>query len=137
MVYKGSGRTGVDASDLEAADLDGVFAALAHPSRRAIVQYLAARPSAPRMHVVASDHQMSPQLLNKHAAALEKSGLVTRRGHGRQRHLVLHPRGLSAAQQWIEQTRAFWEHQLDALGAYITELDRDNEPGGDPDGQAT
>lgn len=132
MVYSRAEREHDDAPDL-----DAVFAALAHPSRRAIVQYLAARPSAPRMHVVASEHQMSPQLLNKHAAALEKSGLVAREGHGRQRHLVLDPRGLSAAQQWIEQARAFWQHQLGALDAYITELDREDGPGTDPDGQAT
>jgi DNA-binding transcriptional ArsR family regulator len=132
MVY-----SSIERPNVEAPDLDALFAALAHPSRRAIVQYLAARPSAPRMHVVASEHQMSPQLLNKHAAALEKSGLVAREGHGRQRHLVLNPKGLSAAQQWIEQAQAFWQHQLDALDAYIMELDREDEPGTDSDGQAT
>lgn len=88
------------------------------------------------MHVVAADHQMSPQLLNKHAAALEKSGLVARKGRGRHRHLVLNPRGLSAAQQWIEHTRAFWQHQLDALDAYIDELGLDGGSGTDSDGQA-
>jgi len=114
-----------------------VFAALAHPSRRAIVRYLATRPSAPRMSTVAADHQMSPQLLNKHVATLEKSGLVSRKGRGSQRHLVLDPRSLEAAQQWMDQTRAFWEHQLDALDSYITGLGRDNGSDADPRGEAT
>lgn len=100
-----------------------MFAALAHHSRRQIVSYLAARPTAPRMKAVAEDHGMSPQLLNKHTAVLEKAGLVSRVARGRDAHLVLRADALAAAQQWIEQTRAFWEHQFDSLERYIAELE--------------
>lgn len=122
--------------------LDAVFAALAHRSRRDIVHYLATRPAAPRMKVVAADNELSPQLLNKHAAALEKAGLVSRVMRGRHSHLVLHPHALGAAEQWIQQTRAFWEHQLDSLETYIAELNGridpnpDPDPGTDPDHEA-
>jgi hypothetical protein len=89
------------------------------------------------MHTMAAEHRMSPQLLNKHVAVLERSGLVVRKGRGRQRHLVLDPRALDAAHRWIDETRTFWEHQLDALDGYIAELSRDDGPDTDPRGQAT
>jgi DNA-binding MarR family transcriptional regulator len=117
MVYS----TGLDAAAL-AADLDAVFAALAHQSRRELVTYLAARTTPPRMTQVAIDNGISPQLLNKHTAALEKAGLVRREHHGRERYLVLDPAALAAAQNWIHETRAFWDHQFNALDDYIATL---------------
>jgi DNA-binding MarR family transcriptional regulator len=117
MVYS----TRSDAS-AAAADLDAVFAALAHQSRRELVIYLAGRATPPRMTEVATDNGISPQLLNKHTAALEKAGLVRREHHGRERYLVLDPAALSAAQNWIHQTRAFWDHQFNALDDYIATL---------------
>lgn len=74
------------------------------------------------MSVVAEDNEMSPQLLNKHTATLERAGLVSRVTRGRESHLVLDPGVLSAAEQWIQETRTFWEHQFDSLEAYIAEL---------------
>lgn len=104
------------------ADLDAVFAALSHPARRHLVRYLAQQDEPPRMTAAAAAQGMSPQLLNKHTAALEKARLVSRRTIGRERHLVLDTVRLAAAQAWMAETRRFWEHQLDALDAYITEL---------------
>jgi DNA-binding MarR family transcriptional regulator len=117
MVYS----TRSDAS-AAAADLDAVFAALAHQSRRELVIYLVGRATPPRMTEVATDNGISPQLLNKHTAALEKAGLVRREHHGRGRYLVLDPAALAAAQNWIHETRAFWDHQFNALDDYIATL---------------
>lgn len=108
--------------DASAADLDAVFAALSHQSRRDLVVYLAGRSTPPRMTQVAIDNGISPQLLNKHTAALEKAGLVRREHHGRERYLVLDPAALAAAQSWIHETRTFWDHQFNALDDYIATL---------------
>jgi DNA-binding MarR family transcriptional regulator len=120
MVYSMASDAGTPA-----AELDAVFAALAHQSRRELVVYLAGRATPPRMTQVAADNGLSPQLLNKHTAALEKAGLVRRERHGRERYLVLDPAALAAAQNWIHETRMFWSGQFDALDAYIATLKGD------------
>ncbi|BDZ54576.1 ArsR/SmtB family transcription factor [Agromyces marinus] len=107
--------------------LDAVFAALAHRARRDLVVYLAARADAPRMSEVAADRGVSPQLLNKHTAALEKAGLAHRVGDGRERRLVLDPVALAEAQQWIGRAREYWTARLDALDAYIATLEDESD----------
>ncbi|WP_353829274.1 ArsR/SmtB family transcription factor [Agromyces sp. SYSU T0242] len=110
-------------STVDDADrLDAVFAALSHRSRRELVLYLAAREDAPRMSQVAADRGVSPQLLNKHTAALEKAGLVRREGDGRERRLVLDPVALAEAQRWLGRARAFWTARFDDLDAYVATL---------------
>ena len=98
-----------DVSDTDSLDvpLDHVFAALSHPTRRRLVRYLASRNDAPRMSQVAADNELSPQLLNKHAASLERAGLVARRPVGRESLLVIDRNALIHAQKWIVDTRAF------------------------------
>ncbi|GAA2030654.1 metalloregulator ArsR/SmtB family transcription factor [Agromyces tropicus] len=126
MVYSGSdAATRADAADADR--LDAVFAALAHRSRRDLVLYLAARSDAPRMSQVAADRGVSPQLLNKHTAALEKAGLVRREGGGRERRLVLDAVALTEAQQWIARAREYWTARLDALDAYVATLGGDRD----------
>lgn len=102
--------------------LDRVFGALSHATRRRIVRYLAARQDPPRMWQVAHDNGLSPQLLNKHTAALEKAGLVQRVSSGRESMLVIDREALVEAQRWIVNTRAFWLGQFDSLDAYIAEI---------------
>ncbi len=117
MVYSGAADT-----DSVEVPLDRVFAALSHSTRRRLVRYLAARDDPPRMSQVALDNGLSPQLLNKHAAALERAGLVRRMPVGRESLLMVDRDALIHAQKWIVDTRAFWEGQLDSLGSYIDEL---------------
>ncbi|MRX43963.1 ArsR/SmtB family transcription factor [Agromyces kandeliae] len=133
MVYSAGGSgprapvgVGVD-HDADAARLDAVFAALSHRSRRDLVVYLAARADSPRMSQVAVDRGVSPQLLNKHTAALEKAGLVRRVGDGRERRLVLDTVALAEAQQWIGRAREYWTARLDALDSYIANLEDDSD----------
>ncbi|MDP3209529.1 MAG: helix-turn-helix domain-containing protein [Rhodoglobus sp.] len=102
--------------------LDQVFAALSHGTRRRLVRYLAAQPAPPRMSQVAHDNGLSPQLLNKHTAALEKAGLVRRTPVGRESLLMIDRNALIDAQRWIVDTRAFWHGQFDSLDTYIDEL---------------
>ncbi|GLI27067.1 hypothetical protein ARHIZOSPH14_13090 [Agromyces rhizosphaerae] len=103
--------------------LDAVFAALAHPARRELVRTLARADAPLTMGRAAAAHGLSPQLLNKHAAALERAGVVRRVPRGREKLLVLDAASLAAAQQWIGDARAFWERRFDALDQYIADLE--------------
>ncbi len=118
MVY-GSGAADAAADDR----LDAVFAALAHPVRRELVQSLARADAPLTMGRAAAAHGLSPQLLNKHAAALERAGVVRRVPRGREKVLELDAAALAAAQQWIGEARAFWQQRFDALDQYIADLE--------------
>ena len=107
--------------------LDHVFTALSHPVRRNIVQYLATQPSPPAMTAVARDNAISPQMLNKHAIALEKAGIAQRREAGRERHLILNRDALNEAQQWMDQTREYWSQQFNYLEAYIDKINEETK----------
>lgn len=107
--------------------LDAVFAALSHPVRRELVLSLAARSTSPRMTDVAAERGMSPQLLNKHTAALEKAGLVRRTGASGARYLQLDLQVLAEAQRWMSSAQAFWQQSFDALDAYIETVKEDRD----------
>ena len=110
-------------------ELDAVFAALAHPVRRDLLRYLATRSAPMRMSAIAEARGISPQLLNKHVASLEKAGLAVRRRAGREKDLVIDESRLAVAQTWLLETRRFWETQLDSLDAYIAELGKQHDEG--------
>ncbi len=124
MVYSGTqAKTATATATATASDaLDHVFAALSHGTRRKLVRYLASMDAPPRMSQVAADNGLSPQLLNKHTAALERAGLVRRTPVGRESLLVIDRDALISAQRWIVDTRAFWQGQFDSLDTYINEL---------------
>jgi len=100
-------------------DLDAVFGALSHGGRRAVLVELAKTDAPTAMKDLAERTGMSPQLMNKHAASLERAGLISRRSHGRETRAVAHPEVLNAAKDWIDEMTAYWNSQLDALGDYL------------------
>ena len=102
--------------------LDLAFSALADPSRRAIVARLA--DSELTVGEIARPLPMSLPAVSKHLAILERAGLVARRKQGRVHHLRLVPGGLTPAEEWIAQHRAFWESRFDSLERYLRD-----EPG--------
>ncbi len=65
---------------------------------------------------------MSPQLLNKHATALERAGMISRERVGREKRVDAHPEALGPARAWIEETSAYGNQQLDALERYLEDL---------------
>ena len=93
------------------------FAALADPSRRAIVARLASRELT--VGEIARPLPMSSPAVSKHLRILERAGLVARRREGRTHHLRLVPGGLSPAEDWIARHREFWESRFDALEKYL------------------
>jgi DNA-binding transcriptional ArsR family regulator len=99
--------------------LDHTLAALADPTRRAILRRLA-RGEA-RVTEVAAPFAMSLNAVSKHIQVLERAKLVKRRREGREHFLSFDPKPLDAASQWIERQRTFWNARLDALEEALRE----------------
>src|SRR2546425_10545963 len=97
--------------------LGDVFAAIADPTRRAIVQILARKPAT--ISEIAKPFPVSFNAVSKHMMVLERAGLVERKVSGRERVCRLRPRGLRRANAWLEQYGQFWEERLDALENYV------------------
>jgi len=99
--------------------LDSAFAALADPTRRAILARLAAAERT--VGELARPLPMSLPGVSKHLRILENAGLVARTVEGRVHRLRLVPAALEPAQDWIARHRAFWEARFDALALYRAE----------------
>jgi len=110
-----------------AARLDAVFAALADPTRRAIIERLSS--SEARVTELAEPFSMSLNAVSKHIRVLEASGVVERRRKGREHILSINARSLDEVDGWIERMRRYWENRLDAMERVLRELERDRKGG--------
>lgn len=99
------------------APADLVFHALADPSRRAMVERLAAGPAS--VSDLARPLPMSLPAVVQHLQVLEASGLVRSEKAGRVRTCHLEPAGLRMAEDWLRRQRTSWEDKLDRLGGYL------------------
>lgn len=99
--------------------LDLAFQALGDPTRRALVERLAAGPAT--VSDLAQPLPMSLPAVMLHLKLLEQSGLVVSEKKGRIRTCRIEPKMLSQAEQWVAERRAMWERSLDALGEYLDE----------------
>ena len=106
------------------ARLDAVFAALADPTRRAIIERLSR--SEARVTEVAEPFAMSLNAVSKHIRVLEASGVVERRRQGRDHILSINAHSLDEVDGWIERTRRYWEKRLDAMEVLLRDLKRDH-----------
>ncbi len=97
--------------------LDNTFAALANPTRRAIL----ARLSLGEVSVteLAAPFHMSMPAISKHLKVLEDAGLVSRGRDAQSRPCRLEAARLAEAADWIAEYRRFWEPKLDRLGDYL------------------
>jgi DNA-binding transcriptional ArsR family regulator len=109
------------------ARLDAVFAALADPTRRAIIERLSR--SEARVTEIAEPFHMSLNAVSKHIRVLELSGVVERHRQGRDHILSINTRSLEEVDGWIERTCSSWAKQLDALEHLLRELKKDPKPG--------
>ncbi|MFN7962006.1 MAG: metalloregulator ArsR/SmtB family transcription factor [Thermoanaerobaculia bacterium] len=107
------------------ADLDSVFAALADPTRRAILGRL--RDGERSVSELAAPLPMSLVAVSKHLAVLEQAGLIERRLQGRTRWCRLVATPMQEAALWIEGYRRFWREQLDRLARYLEETKDEEE----------
>lgn len=107
--------------------LDHVFAALADPTRRAILAKLASGEAT--VNELVAPFALSQPAISKHLKVLEGAGLVSRGRHAQFRPVRLEAKPLAEAAQWIGDYRRFWEESLDQLGAYVADLKaREEQP---------
>ena len=100
--------------------LDTLFAALADPTRRAVIARLAAGEAV--VSELACPHDMALPSFLKHLARLEAAGLVASRKEGRVRICTLHPEALAPAAGWLAEQRALWDGRHDRLASLLSEL---------------
>ena len=100
--------------------LDATFAALADPTRRAILARLATGEAT--INELAEPFAMSQPAISKHVKVLERAGLVTRRIDAQRRPVRLEAEPMKAAASWIDDYRKFWERRFDALDAVLDEM---------------
>jgi len=102
--------------------LDLVFAALADPTRRAILARLAAGEAT--VNELVEPFDLSQPTISKHLKVLEGAGLVSRGREAQFRPVRLNAAPLEVAAHWIGDYRRFWEESFDKLDAYVSELHR-------------
>jgi DNA-binding transcriptional ArsR family regulator len=101
-------------------DLSTTFAALADPTRRAILARLAAGEAS--VGDLAEPFDMSLPAISKHLKVLERAGLIARSRDAQRRPCRLEAARLKDVAEWVERYRRFWEESLDRLEAYLGEL---------------
>lgn len=99
--------------------LDSVFAALADPTRRAIMASLAHGPAT--ISEIAEPFPVSFNAISKHVMALERAGLISREIRGRQHLCTLQLEPLHKASAWLDYHRQFWGERVDALERHLTQ----------------
>lgn len=106
--------------------IDAIFAALADPTRRAVVEQLA--EGAQPVTALAGPHDMALPSFLRHIEVLEAAGLVATRKQGRRRMVALKPRALDPIDGWLDGQRALWEGRLARLEAVARRLELETNP---------
>jgi len=102
--------------------LSATFAALADPTRRAILARLASGETS--VMQLAEPFDMSLPAVSKHLKVLERAGLIERGREAQWRPCRLQANPLKGVADWVEHYRRFWEESLDKLESYLKELQR-------------
>ena len=100
--------------------LDATFAALADPTRRAILARLATGEAT--VSELAAPFAMTQPAISKHLKVLERAGLITRGREAQRRPRKLEPRPLAEATDWIERYRKIWEANYQRLDALLQSM---------------
>jgi len=100
--------------------LDTTFAALADPTRRAILARLASGEAS--VAELAKPFSMTQPAISKHLRVLERAGLISRGRDAQRRPRKLEAKPLGEANQWLERYREFWEENFKRLDALLDEL---------------
>jgi DNA-binding transcriptional ArsR family regulator len=105
---------------MKAEHLDATFAALADPTRRAILSRLAVGEA--NVTELARPFDMSQPAISKHIKVLERAGLVSRGRDAQSRPCRLEARRLKEAAEWMERYRRLWNDRFDRLDGLLEEL---------------
>jgi DNA-binding transcriptional ArsR family regulator len=106
--------------------LDATFAALADPTRRAILARLATGEAS--VTDLAQPFAMSQPAISKHLKVLERAGLISRSRDAQRRPCRLQPERLKTIAEWVGSYRQFWEASFDRLDDYLEELQAQKLP---------
>ena len=106
--------------------ISGIFAALADPTRRAIVARLATGEAT--VNELAAPFPISMQAISKHLNVLERAGLIARTREAQWRRCRLEPGPLRDLAGWVEQYRLLWEERYDTLDTYLSDLQQKEKP---------
>lgn len=106
--------------------LDGVFQALASPTRREVLARLGKGPAS--MTELAEPFDMALPSFLQHLQVLEKNGMISSEKHGRVRTYRLEPEPLLLAEHWMDTRRKEWETRLDQLDAFLLSLKEEEKP---------
>jgi DNA-binding transcriptional ArsR family regulator len=109
------------------ANLDATFAALADPTRRAILARLAGGETS--VMELAKPFAMSLPAVSKHLKVLERAGLIARSREAQWRPCRIEPRALKEVDDWLEHYRRFYDESFDRLGDYLKKLQADEAKG--------
>ena len=101
----------------ESCSLDRAYAALADPTRRAMLIRLQAGDA--RISDLAAPMPMSFAAISRHVGVLERAGLIQREVRGREHWLLVRPETLRIAEEWIHEQTTFWSERADALAARL------------------
>ena len=110
--------------------LDRTFAALADPTRRAILARLASGQAS--VTELAAPFAMSLPAVSKHLKVLERAGLVARGRRAQWRPAQLQAEPLHEVADWLADYRRFWEERLDRFDEYLRELQASEPDRGEP-----
>jgi DNA-binding transcriptional ArsR family regulator len=113
---------------MPADHLSTTFAALADPTRRAILARLTAGEAS--VTELAEPFDMSMPAVSKHLKVLERAGLVARGREAQWRPCRLDPAPLKDVAEWVERYRAMWEQRFDRLDNYLRQLQREEKTHG-------
>ncbi|WP_026204119.1 ArsR/SmtB family transcription factor [Rhizobium giardinii] len=105
--------------------LDGIFQALADPTRRAVLARLGTGPAS--ISDLAKPFDMALPSFMKHIRFLEGSGLIRTRKEGRVRTCVIQEGQLAAVEAWLSQQRALWEGRTDRLEQFVVTAQKKGE----------
>lgn len=105
------------------AMIDGIFRALADPTRRDVLERLSERPTS--VSELAAKHAMALPSFVEHLKILESCGLVSSRKVGRVRTYSLAPGRLRLAEDWLGTQRRLWEGRLDRMDDYLLRLKKE------------
>jgi DNA-binding transcriptional ArsR family regulator len=100
--------------------LDATFAALADPTRRAILARLATGEAS--VTDLAKPFSMSQPAISKHLKVLERAGLISAGQDAQRRPRKLEPQPLAAASEWLEEYKRIWEGNFQRLDALLDEM---------------
>ena len=105
---------------MPADSLSTTFAALADPTRRAILERLTHGETS--VTELAKPFEMSLPAISKHLKVLQRAGLIERSREAQWRPCRLHAGPLKDADDWLEHYRRFWEESFDRLAEYLKEI---------------